>query len=333
MKVLNVSDCDISCKGAELLARALSVNSSLEELYIMKNSIGDKGVAHIADFLQRNTTMKVLNVEHCGISCKGAESLARALSVNSLLEQLYIMKNSIGDEGVTHIAKGLQTNTMTMKVLNVEHCGISCRGAESLARVLVTTSSSLENLLISGNKFGDDGIAHIATALQTNNTLKSLSFLSDSTATDKAALSLATTLTTNTSLEKMSIGWMSAHPDTTLKKMSGCIKKSTLRELKLEIVTPQPLCKPQVSLEEKREWYQCVEVGGKELILSLEDSRLLESFWLTHGNLHSSMYTFESSTFDLRIQIDMSLEGVARSVNFTRKMNYLPEVQFYIRDR
>ena len=91
MQILDVSGNDgITVNGAKSLGKALSVNSSLEELNIRSTSIGDEGVAHIANALQTNTTMKVLNVSKCGISCKGAESLARALSVNSSLEKLNI---------------------------------------------------------------------------------------------------------------------------------------------------------------------------------------------------------------------------------------------------
>ena len=57
----------------------------------------------------------------------------------------------------------------------------------------------------------------------------------------------------------MKLSWTSTNPDTTLKKMAEFIKKSTLRELELDIVTPQPLGKPQVSSEGASEWYRCVE--------------------------------------------------------------------------
>ena len=324
MKILDIrNNHGIAVNGAKSLGRALSVNSSLEELNISDTSIGDRGVAHIAHALQTNTTMKVLDVSNCGISYKGAESLARTLSFNSSLEELNISYTSIGDEGVAYIASALQTNT-TMKVLNVNHCGISCQGAESLARALAA-SSSLERLYINSNEVGDDGIAHIATALRINNFLNSLMFYLGGTATDKAALSLTAALTTNNSMEYMGIGWTSTHPDTTLRKMAECIKKSTLRELKLNIVTPQPLGETRVSLEEAREWYRHVEVGEKEFILSLEDSHL-ENFSLTHysSNLMSSVH-------NLKLQICMSLKEAAASVNSKRKLAYLPEIKFVIR--
>ena len=116
---------------------------------------------------------------------------------------------------------------------------------ESLARALVA-SSSLEVFKISFNHIGDIGIAHIAIALQANNTLKSLTLdIYDTyTPTDKAALSLATALTTNTSMEYVKLSWTSTNPGTTLKTIAKCIKRSNLRELKLKILTPQPLGEP-----------------------------------------------------------------------------------------
>ena len=315
MKILDISgNCGIAVNGAKSLGRALSGNSSLEQLNISGTSIGDEGVAHIANALHTNTTMKVLDVKNCGISYRGAESLGRALSVNSSLEQLIISGTSIGDEGVAHIANFLQTNT-TMKVLDVSYCGISNKGAETLARPLAA-SSCLETLDLSSSSISDDGIAHIAAALHTLKSLTFFDFATSCIATDKAALSLAAALATNTSMERMKLAWTSTHPDTTLKKMAECIKKSTLRELKLMIVTPQPLGEPRLSLEETREWYRHVEVGGKEFILSLEDSCLESLFLLTHCNL-------EYSTHDLKSELQMSLERAATSVNLKRKTNNL----------
>ena len=212
-----------------------------------------------------------------------------------------------------------------MKVMDVSDCDISDKGAESLARALAA-SSSLEKLNISFNRIGDNGIAHIAIALQENNTLKSLT-LHDciDTATDKAALSLVAALTTNTSMKVMKLGWTSTHPDTTLKNMAERFKKNTLRELEIEILKPKPSAgQPQVSEEKTRQWLKYVRVGGKEFILSLEDSRLA-SFSLSHPH-----YDFMSSLRDLNSQICMSLKEVATSVNLKRKMNCLPEIKFSI---
>ena len=80
-----------------------------------------------------------------------------------------------------------------------------------------------------------------------------------------------------------------------------------------------------MSMEEVRQWLKYLEVGGKELILSLEDSRL-ERFLLKH-------YNFDDSVRRLNSQILMSLEKATTSVNSKRKMNYRPVINFSIKLR
>ena len=291
-----------------------AILQGVAKLDISWNNIGDDGIAQLATALQANTTIKLLCISaNFSIAVNGAKSLGRALSVNSSLEKLDISYIRIGDDGIAHIANALQTNA-TLKVMDILDCNISDKGAESLAKAL-SVNISLEMLNICDNNIGDNGATHIATALRTS-TLRSLLFygVGSGIVTDKAALSLAAALTANTSMEVMKLGWTSTNPDTTLKKMGECIKKSTLRKLRLYIDIPEPLDEPQVSLEEERLWLNCVEAGGKEFILSMEDSRL-EIFSLSHYNSKLSLQLSQ-----------IALEGAAASVNSTRKMNNLPKL-------
>ena len=307
LESVRLADCSIDDHSLDLLLGELSrhaeacpsgdhdVLQGVTELNISGNNIGDRGIARLATVLQANTTMKKLEIAcNSGIAVNGARSLGRALEkVNSSLEELDISRTSIGDEGLAHIANALQTNTCTMKVLIAEYCGILCKGAESIAGALAA-SRSLEKLYIRGDRLADEF--------------------------DNAALSLASALTKNTSMKVMRLSWTSTHPDTTLEKMADCIKKSSLIKLELNIFTPQALGEPQVNLEEARErWLKYVEVGGEQLIRSLEDS-CLKSFSLTHLN---------SSAHDLT-QICTSLEGAAASVNSKRKEKSKHKVEFSI---
>ena len=135
----------------ESLARALAANSTLEELDISRNNIGDEGIGHIGTALLTNTTLKILNISNC-----------------NLPPCLYT-----GSNHMIHICTALQTNT-SLTTLNFAHCGISTLVAESLARTLAV-NSTLEELDISNNyNIGEKGIGHIGTALLTNTTLKIL---------------------------------------------------------------------------------------------------------------------------------------------------------------
>ena len=181
--------------------------------------------------------------------------------------ELNVSRNKIGDNGIACIATALQTYT-TMRTLDVSWCDISDVGAESLARALADNGSLLK-LYISNNQIVNNGLACIATALQTNYTLKTIT-VNYKTVTDEGVVLLLSALTTNRSMENLSLDWSSSHPDSTLKEIGECVTKSTLRTLELYIHRPRsPGETPTV--EQVKEWLQCVEVGGKELIQSLEN--------------------------------------------------------------
>ena len=350
LKTLNFSRCGMSDLVAESLARALAVNGTLEVLDISGNNIGDKGIGHIGTALLTNTTLKILNISNCisfsriscgrlytgtdsnrikgrvqfctalqknttlktlNIDCSGlsdlvAESLARALVVNSSLEEVIINKN-ITDNGIVHIAKSLQKNN-TLKSLDV---GIS---------LYVYTIESVTGL------------------------------------TDTGAFSLARGVATNTSIERLSIRWYSIDPESTLKMMAESVKKSSLKTLSLHIdsiwtqveapVEKSSLKKlslyinriwtqseaPATSVhtqemgmsrgnENDREWYHSVEVGAKELILSLEDSHL-ESFEL----IPVFSFTRSLGAYIHSLQLQTAID----SVNSARHKKGLPNIHFTI---
>ena len=80
--------------------------------------------------------------------------------------------------------------------------------------------------------------------------------------------------------------WSSTHPDSTLKNIGECVSKSTLRKLHLEMNMPASGEAP-VTEERPKEWLQCVEVGGKELIQSLVDSHLEDLYLFLYYKTHS----------------------------------------------
>ena len=157
-------------------------------------------------------------------------------------------------------------------------CGIPDLVEVSLARALAV-NSTLEKLYIINDNIRDSGIAHIAISLQKNNTLKVLhvgtmqyqTFVQATGFTDTGVLSLARGVATNTSIEYLSIQWSSTHPDSTLKMMAESIKNSSLKTLALTMLPPgastSVLVQEQTLSEKASKWFQCLEVGVRELIL------------------------------------------------------------------
>ena len=73
------------------------------------------------------------------------------------------------------------------------------------------------------------------------------------------------------------------------------------------------------SIDKEREWYHSVEVGAKELILSLEDSHL-ESFELI------PVFSYKSSLSIHPLRLQTAID----SVNSARHKKGLPNIHFEI---
>ena len=275
-------------------------------------------VGYFLALVCRNSRKLRVNLSFCGINDHSFGLMmgelskhAEACPAGALLgvTELNISGNNIGDKGIALISTALQTNT-TMTKLDITKCNMSDDGAESLARAL-TVNKSLQELDVRHNDISDTGVAHIATALRANNILKKLVIES---ATDEGALSLAVAaLTANSSMEYLYLCWSSTHPDSTLKNIGECVSKSTLRKLQLLMNMPASGEAP-VTEERAKEWLQCVEMGGKELIQSLVDSHLEDlRLYLTYLNDHQLK------------QSRQALEKTAATVNTTRRQKGLPE--------
>ena len=305
--------CGISNLEMESLARTLAVNCSLEELDISDNNIGDNGIGHIATALLTNTTLKTLTIIKC-VPCVGSS-------------------DSNHMNGRADIFTSLQKNT-SLKTLNFSCCGISDLVAESLARAL-EANGSLKKLNIIDDNISDNGLVHIVKSLQKNNTLKVLLVgtkrYKDTKPvagfTDTGMLSLARGIATNTSIEHLSIRWFSTDPENTLKMMAESVKNSSLKTLALYIgmcilqldeapAVGVQVQKVAVSPEKVIKWYHGIEVGGKELILSLEDSHL-KSFELRVPP--PSLYGYQCS-FEFQTAVD--------SINSARHQKGLPNITF-----
>ena len=128
-----------------------------------------------------------------------------------------------------------------------------------------------------------------------------------------AVLSLVDALKTNTSLKDMRLRWSPTRPDCTLKLMAKIFKVSNLKRILLRVHMAHD-AHTVSSEEEVEEWLQCVKVGVKKLILSMEDNCHLETLILeifTH-----SLESSSSST--IKLETRTSLEAAVASTNSVR---------------
>ena len=193
MSILRLSwACDIV-----LLAETLKINSTLTELYLYDNAIGDQGANGLAEALKRNSTLTELHLRSNVIGPQGATGIAEALKVNSTLTVLRLNGNGIGAQGATGLAEALKVNSSLTK-LNLDGNGIGAQGATGLAEAL-KVNSSLTKLNLNCNGIGAQGATGLAEALKVNSTLTKLK-LNRNGIGDQGATGLAEGLKGNSTL-------------------------------------------------------------------------------------------------------------------------------------
>ena len=164
---LNIHSNNIGDSGAAMIATALQSNHTLTRMNMGSNRISDRGASAIATALHSNSKLTTLDIGCNDISGSGASAIATALYSNSTLTTLHINDNDISDSGATAIATALHSNS-TLTDLYINHNNITDSGAVAIADML-KYNNTVQYVMISSNKIGDTG----RTALQQIETTKS----------------------------------------------------------------------------------------------------------------------------------------------------------------
>jgi len=155
-----------------------NANSSLEELNLSENNIGDDGVAAFAAALVNNTTLEVLDMSYAqSVSAAGWGTFFNLLmNSNSALETLDLSTNHIGDEGVASMVDSL-ANMSSLKCLNLrDNQFITATGWRTLSNLLRHPNCILEELHLEDNddSINDEVVIAFANSLANNISLKAL---------------------------------------------------------------------------------------------------------------------------------------------------------------
>ena len=128
--------------GYKLIAEAIGKNTTLQELDISHNEIGDDGIIAIGQQLQFNNTLRYLNVSANKITNVGAVCIAEALHVGTALHEVDISENRITYEGLVSFLEHIQMNT-TLKTLLVTRNNITKTGFLRIENYVKKIRSSL----------------------------------------------------------------------------------------------------------------------------------------------------------------------------------------------
>ncbi|XP_062407846.1 NACHT, LRR and PYD domains-containing protein 3-like isoform X2 [Sardina pilchardus] len=138
-------------------------------------------------------------LEDCFLTAESCELLASVLTQSScLVRELVFSDNKIGDAGVKILSMALTNPKCKLESLWLKNCSLTKSSCECLASVL-SCSSSLRQLDLSGNRIQDAGVELLTDVLKTTNcTLQELR-LNNCGLTDESCASLASALRSNPS--------------------------------------------------------------------------------------------------------------------------------------
>ena len=155
----------------QVLLEVVKTNSTLAELNLSSNHIGDEDCAALIEGIHTQCKLTVLNLSGNDIGHAGCAKVAQSIGNNLVLTNLNLSNNKIGDDGCVALAERIRTIS-TLKVLNLSH-EIGSKGCEALAD-LIQNNSTLKELNFSRNKINDDDGAALTEATTKNSTLSLL---------------------------------------------------------------------------------------------------------------------------------------------------------------
>ena len=159
----------------DTLTNMLRSNTSMTELHLSENGLGNKGVAAVVAGLLNNSTLQVLDLRSNDIGKKGAESLATLLRSNGTLTTISLGSNVLGDdsESIRVLAEALSASRIQR--LDLSNNSITVEGSHILANKLAQNQVLQDLNLSFNNGIGDQGACAMAEMLTTNSMLQSLS--------------------------------------------------------------------------------------------------------------------------------------------------------------
>jgi Ran GTPase-activating protein (RanGAP) involved in mRNA processing and transport len=103
VKILYLHGCNITAKGAYLLAFALRSNKTIEHVWLNDNKIGSTGADALASALLVNRTLLSLGLRQNSIGNRGGKSLLRAVNKNKTIVGIFLEGNHMSSKIVSEI--------------------------------------------------------------------------------------------------------------------------------------------------------------------------------------------------------------------------------------
>ncbi|KAI4900469.1 hypothetical protein NFI96_012711 [Prochilodus magdalenae] len=177
-RIAEARNCDLTAKGFQALALALSSKSStLKELKLSGNKMHGSGTQILSEgFKSPHCKLERLDLSECEINAKDCSLLASALNINPLhLRELDLSFNEFGDYGMKFFSDVLRNPSCRLEKLKLCGCELTGKSCSALSAAL-KSNTSLTELDLSKNALRDSGVKQLSVGLRNpHSKLRSLS--------------------------------------------------------------------------------------------------------------------------------------------------------------
>ncbi|XP_030706735.1 ribonuclease inhibitor isoform X5 [Globicephala melas] len=162
---LSLQNCCLTEAGCGVLPGVLRSLSTLRELNLSDNPLGDAGLQLLCEgLLDPQCHLEKLQLEYCNLTAAACEPLAAVLRATRDLKELMVSNNDLGEAGIRELCRGLADSACQLEALKLENCGLTPANCKDLCGI-VASQASLNELDLGSNPLGDAGIAELCPGL------------------------------------------------------------------------------------------------------------------------------------------------------------------------
>ncbi|OEU20601.1 RNI-like protein, partial [Fragilariopsis cylindrus CCMP1102] len=169
LRVISLPNCDIGDDEICMLASCIKSNKGrlpIESLQLSFNNISYKGLEAVANALWGSTTLKELKVDNNIIGDRGAHQMAAIIPTMKVFKILDVGFNKITASGLTVLMKTI-AESQTLESLSVSGNAIDSNAAKSVAFALAY-NCSLQSIFLIHCSIGHEELRHIAAGIVSN---------------------------------------------------------------------------------------------------------------------------------------------------------------------
>ncbi|XP_037258779.1 ribonuclease inhibitor isoform X1 [Falco biarmicus] len=165
LELLHLENCGITSDSCQEISAVLSSMSSLREISVGDNKIGDSGLALLCQGLMHpNCKIEKLWLWDCDLTSAGCKYLSKLISTKETLAELSLIDNNLRDSGMEMLCQALKDPECKLQELWLRECGLTTACCKAVSSAL-STNKHLKVLHMGENKLGDAGVELLCQGL------------------------------------------------------------------------------------------------------------------------------------------------------------------------